>query len=63
LAYSSILKDVAYKFKNLKNLIFVTKNWLNDPKVGCKSFCNLVEFIETNKHLEKKFKKIEGEFE
>jgi hypothetical protein len=34
--------------ENLENLIFVNKNWPNDPKNGCKLPSNLVELIETN---------------
>jgi hypothetical protein len=38
---------------NLKKLIFVNKNWLNDPRIGCKSLFNLVEIIENGLELEK----------
>jgi hypothetical protein len=41
-------------------LIFVHKNWLNDPIVGCKSPSNLEEFFEKNIDLKEEF---EGEFE
>jgi hypothetical protein len=41
-------------------LIFVNKNWLNDPRIGCKSPFNLLEFLEKDMNLEEKF---EGEFE
>ncbi len=30
------LEDVVYKSKNLEILIFVSKNWPNDARVGCK---------------------------
>jgi hypothetical protein len=35
----------------------------SDPRVGYKSCCSLVEFIETNEHLEKALEKFENEFE
>jgi hypothetical protein len=35
----------------------------SDPRVGYKSCFNLVEFIETNEHLEKVLEKFENEFE
>jgi hypothetical protein len=37
--------------KNLK-LIFVNKNWLNDPRIWCKSPSNLLEFLEKDMDLE-----------
>jgi hypothetical protein len=46
----------------LENLIFVNKNWPNEPRVGCKSPCNLVNFIEINE-IKKKLKEFKGEFE
>jgi hypothetical protein len=44
----------------LDKLIFVNKNWPNDPELGCKSPPNFVDFIETNVILEVEF---EGAFE
>jgi hypothetical protein len=49
--------------ENLENLIFVNKNWPNDPRIGCKSSSNLVEFIEKDVNLEDELEKFEGEFE
>jgi hypothetical protein len=49
--------------ENLEKFIFVNKNWPNDPKIGCKSPSNLLEFLERNMHLEEELKKFEGEFE
>jgi hypothetical protein len=49
--------------KNLENLIFINKNWPNDPRICCKSPSNLVEFLEKNVNLKEEFKKFEGEFE
>jgi hypothetical protein len=40
------------QIENLKNLIFVNKNWFNDLRVGCKSPSNLVEFFERDINLE-----------
>jgi hypothetical protein len=48
----SLVDIVTKKFKchlqmtNLKKLIFVSKNWPNEPKVGYKSLFNLVELIK-----------------
>ncbi len=39
------------------------KNWHNYPRLGCKSFSNLVDLIETNINLEKEFEEFEGAFE
>ncbi len=47
----------------LENLIFVNKNWPNDPRIGCKSPSNLLEFIEKDVNLEHDLGKFEGEFE
>jgi hypothetical protein len=48
---------------NLEKLIFVNKNWPNDPRVACKSLCNLVNLIEKNLKFKKKLKKFEISFE
>jgi hypothetical protein len=40
----------------------VNKNWLIDPRVGCKSPFNLVEFFERDINLKKQLEKFEGEF-
>jgi hypothetical protein len=44
----------------LDKLIFVSKNWPNDPRIGCKSRFNLVDVIENDLNLEEEF---EGAFE
>ncbi len=49
--------------ENLEKLIFVNKNWPNDPKIGCKSPCKLLKFFERDMYLEKELEKFEGEFE
>ncbi len=47
----------------MEKLIFVSKNWPNDAKIGYKSLSDLVEFIEMDKQLEEEFQNFEGEFE
>ncbi len=49
--------------KILEKLIFVNKIWPNDSKIGCKSPCDLLEFLERDMDLEEKLEKFEGEFE
>ncbi len=39
--------------ENLEKLIFVSKNWPNDAKFGCKSSSDLVKFIVMDEQLEK----------
>jgi hypothetical protein len=51
------------QIENLEKLIFVNKNWPNDPRIGCKSPSNLVEFLEKDVDLEEELEKFEGEFE
>jgi len=43
------LKRCCLQFKNFEKLIFVTKNWPNDVKVGCKAPFTLVESIDSEK--------------
>jgi hypothetical protein len=40
----------------------VSKNWSNDPTVGCKSPSSLIEFIEVDGHLEE-LEQFECDFE
>jgi hypothetical protein len=47
---------------NLKKLIFVSKNWLNELSVSCTSPSNLIELIERNIDVEKDLEKIRGAF-
>jgi hypothetical protein len=49
--------------KNLDKLIFVNKNWPNDPKISYKSPFSLVELIEIDVDLEKEIEEFEGAFE
>ncbi len=41
------LKKCRLQLDNLNKLIFVTKNWPNDPRVSCSSPSSLIELIET----------------
>jgi hypothetical protein len=47
----------------LDKLIFVNKNWFNDPRIGCKSLSSLVELIETNVILKEELEEFETNFE
>jgi hypothetical protein len=40
------LKKCRLQSENLDKLIFVNKNWLNDPKINCKYPSTLVDLIE-----------------
>ncbi len=51
------------QLENLDKLIFVDKNWPNDLRIGCKSPCSFVDFIETNANLKEELKEFEGVFE
>jgi hypothetical protein len=44
-------------------MIFVSKNWPSDPKVGCKSPSNLVELIQRDLDFEDELEEFEGSFE
>ncbi len=57
------LKRCRLQLENLDNLIFVNKNHPNNPKIGCKCFFNLVDFIEMDVNLEIDLKKFERAFE
>jgi hypothetical protein len=45
---------------NLNKIIFVSKNWPSDPRVGCSSLFSLIQLIETEWE---ELKQYEGEFE
>ncbi len=49
--------------EKLGKLIFVTKNWPNDYRVGCKSPSKLLEDIGIDGDLEEELKQFEGVFE
>jgi hypothetical protein len=47
---------------NLDKLIFVSKNWPNDPREGCNSPSSLIELIEFGATLAEKLDEYEREF-
>ncbi len=47
----------------MDKLIFVSKNWPNDSKIGCKSLFSLAYFIESDPNLKEEFEEFEGAFE
>ncbi len=47
------LRKYCLQMINLQKLIFLSKNWPNDTRVGCKSPFGLVELIEKNLLSEK----------
>ncbi len=57
------IKRCRLQTKNLEKLIFVSKNWPNDLRVGCKSPFNLVEFIEVDQDIEEELEQFKGNFE
>jgi hypothetical protein len=46
---------------NLESLIFVSKNWSDDPRFDCKPPPNLVELTQKDLNFEK-LKEFEGSF-
>jgi hypothetical protein len=54
-------KDVT--IKNLDKLIFVKKNWPNDPNISYKPPFRLANFIENDLNLQEKFEEIERAFD
>jgi hypothetical protein len=53
------LKICCLQSKNLEKLIFVSKNWLNDARVGCKYPNDLVKLIEMDEKSEEKLEESE----
>jgi hypothetical protein len=49
--------------KNLDKLIFVKKNWPNDPNISYKPLFRLANFIENDLNLQEKFEEIERAFD
>jgi hypothetical protein len=47
----------------LEKLIFVSKNWLSDFRIGCKSHSSLVKFIDIDGDLEKELEEFESSLE
>ncbi len=56
------LRRCCLQTENLEKLVFVNKNWPNDPRAGCKSPSNLVEFLEKDVDLEEELKEFDTEF-
>ncbi len=56
------LRRFKLQLEILEILIFVSKNWPNGPRIGCKSPSNLVEFI-IHGDLEKELEEFESSFE
>jgi hypothetical protein len=54
------LRRCRLQSSNLDKLIFVSKNWPNDLRIGCKSYYSLANFIESDINLNEEF---EGVFE
>ncbi len=46
----------------MDKLIFVSKNWPNDPRINCKSFSSLANFIESDLNFLKKLEEFEKTF-
>ncbi len=46
------LKMCKLQSNHLKKLVFLSKNWPNDLKIGCSSTSNLVKLIEKNLEFE-----------
>jgi hypothetical protein len=40
----------------------VSQNWPNDPRLGCKTPSNFVEFIKKGNIIEEELEDFEGEF-
>jgi hypothetical protein len=49
-----------WKFKEVD---IYYQNWFSDPRIGCKSPSNLIEFLKKDINFKKKLKEFEGEFE
>ncbi len=49
------LKRCRLQIENLEKLIFVSKNWPNDLRIGCKSPSNLLEFLKRDMDLQEEF--------
>jgi hypothetical protein len=54
------LKRCRLHIDNLNKLIFISKNWPNDPRLSCSLPFNLIELIEVDVSLEEEYK---GDFE
>jgi len=45
------LKRCCLQTKKILKMIFVNNNWFNDPRIGCKSPSNLLEFLQRDMDL------------
>jgi hypothetical protein len=57
------LKRCHLQRENLEKMIFVSKNWPNDPEDGCKPPFNLKKLIQTYLGFEEELEEFEGSFE
>ncbi len=57
------LKRCHVQSQKLNNLIFVNKNWFNDPWIGCKPSFNMVEVDEIDVDSFKEFEEFKQAFE
>jgi hypothetical protein len=51
------------QLNNLNKIIFVSKNWPSDPRVGCSSPFSLIELTEVDIALQEELEQYESEFE
>ncbi len=56
------MKRCCLESNNLDKIIFVSKNWPSDFKVGYNSLSKLTELIEADVTLKKELEHYEGEF-
>jgi hypothetical protein len=49
--------------EKIENVIFVSKNWPNNSKGGCKASSNVIQIIEMDEDLDKELEQFEGDFE
>jgi hypothetical protein len=50
---------MSFANKHLRKLSFVNNNWRGDPRIGCKSPSNLLEFLERDMDLEEELEEFE----
>jgi Holliday junction resolvase len=49
------LRRCRLQIENLEKLIFFNKKWPSDPRIGCKSPSNLLEFLKRDMELKEEF--------
>jgi hypothetical protein len=57
------LRRCCLQSNNLDEIIFVSKNWPSDTRVGCTSASSLIKLIEVDLALEEDLEQYESEFE